>query len=154
MRVHGLQIPEALCRLIESGVWPNAETPWQEINQQEIHPILGAEAAHALSPDDDCIVMMKPPFHTIADEVAGGNKYWVSGVTNANEIDYAKAVIIADFGLGSDSPIILYYRNMNSPVVMYLRWSGNGNNIQHQWIQTHNSFEEFAVAVGLEKTHF
>jgi hypothetical protein len=153
MRVHGLKIPEALCRLIESGVWPNAETPWQQISLQNIYPVLGREAAHALSPDDDRIVMMKPPFHTIADEVAGGNKFWVADLTNVDEIDYGKAVIIADFGMGSDSAIILYYSDTDSPVVMCLRWSNDGNNIQHKWIQTHKSFEDFAVAVGLGKTH-
>jgi hypothetical protein len=150
MNVHELKIPAALCRLIEAGVWPNADTPWQEINRQSFHPILGAEAAHSLSPDDDRIVMMKPPFHTIADEVAGGNDFWVSGLTNASEIDYDKAVIIADFGMGSDSPIILYYGDVDLPVVMYLRWigNGNGNDIRHEWIQTHASFEEFAESVG------
>lgn len=152
MQIHGLKIPETLCRLIESGIWPNADTPWQEINRQDCDPILGVEAAHALSPEDNRIVMMKPPFHTIADEVAGGNKFWVTGVTNATEIDYEKAVVIADFGIGSDSPIILLYRDMDPPIIMYLRWSGNGNNIQHKWTQTHESFEDFAVAVGLEET--
>ena len=49
-------------------------------------------------------------------------------------IDYDKALItIADFGLGSDSPIILYYDSLDSPTVMYLRWSGNGQHIRHQW---------------------
>ena len=140
MRVHNLTIPDALCRLIESGVWPNAETPGGEIVRQDIQPILGKDAAHALSANDDRIVMMRPPFHTIADEVAGGNNFWVSGVTNANEIDYEKAIIIADFGIGSDSPIILYYGGTESPVVMYLQWSGSGSEIRQKWVQTHRSF--------------
>ena len=57
------------------------------------YPILGSDEAHKLSPDDDRLVMMKPPFHTIADEVAGGNDFWVTGLTNPNDIDYDKAVI-------------------------------------------------------------
>jgi hypothetical protein len=34
---------------------------------------------------------------------------------------------------------------------MYLRWTGNGENIQHKWIETHASFDDFAVAVGLDQ---
>jgi hypothetical protein len=93
--------------------------------------------------------MMKPPFHTIADEVAGGNLFRFKGVTNPDEIDYNRAVIIADFGMGSDSPIILYYSDMDNPVVMYLRWSGNGPNIKQSWVRTHDSFDDFARAIGL-----
>ena len=68
-------------------------------------------------------------------------------------IDYDKALIIADFGLGSDSPIILYYDSLDSPTVMYLRWSGNGQHIRHQWVETHATFDDFASAVGLDQMH-
>jgi len=78
MRVHRLDIPRALCKLIEAGVWPDANTPARGIFGQDFSPILGEEAAHALSPDDDHIVMLKPPFRTIADEVARGGSFWVS----------------------------------------------------------------------------
>lgn len=54
--------------------------------------------------------------------------------------------------MGSDSPIILYYKDSDSPVIMYLRWSRSGDNIQHSWVQTHASFEDFAAAIGLEQT--
>lgn len=139
-----LRLPDNLTHLIATGVWPT-ETP----NMQELHPLLGKHAAQVLSPDDDRIVLMVPPFHTIAVEVKGGNDFWTNDLTNVGEIDYEKALIIADFGLGSDSPIILYYRNTASPSVMYLRWSCDGENIQHEWIETHSTFDDFAKAVGL-----
>lgn len=148
MHVNDLKLPASLCKLIESGVWPIDST-----NSQELEPLLGKEAAQKLSAQDDRIVLMAPPFHTIADEVQGGNDFWTSGLTNADEIDYEKAVILADFGLGSDSPIILYYRTPSNPSVMYLRWIGNGENIRHQWIETHASFNDFARDVGLDQMH-
>ena len=93
---------------------------------------------------------MNPPFHTIADEVNHGNTFWVRDLTNYGEIDYSKAVIIADFGIGTDSPIILYYDDdSESPRVMYLKWSGSGSDICHSWVCTHSSFEEFANDTGL-----
>ena len=60
-----------------------------------------------------------------------------------------KPFAIADFGIGSDSPIILYYQEPE-PCVMYLRWSGDGATlVKHTWIRTHPSFAAFAQAVGL-----
>jgi hypothetical protein len=144
--MHNHKLPSGLTSLIESGVWPT-EIP----NMQERRPLLGKKAAHALSADDDRIVLMAPPFHTIADEVRGGNYFWTSGLTNVGEIDYENALIIADFGLGSDSPIILYFGNSQCPSVKYLRWTGNGDNIRHEWIETHTSFDDFVVAVGLDQ---
>jgi hypothetical protein len=143
MEVNGLRIPEALCRLVDAGVWPKSE------GHQELNPILGPDAAHVLSPIDDRIILMSPPFHTIADDIVGGNSWWLDGVSNPNEIDYEAAVIVADFGLGSDSPIILYYGDDDSPVVMYLRWMGDLGDKRQRWVKTHESFAEFARAVGL-----
>ena len=97
-----MKLPPLLNQLIESGVWPPANSI-----TLEFHPCLGKEAARQLSPDDDRIVLMTPPFHTIADELRQGNSFWKTGVSNPTEIDYDKALVIADFGLGSDSPIIL-----------------------------------------------
>jgi hypothetical protein len=69
------------------------------------------------------------------------------GLTNLGEIDYAKAVIIADFGMGSDSPIILYYEDLNEPCVMYLKWTSENHHPTHRWVCTHRSFSAFATDV-------
>jgi hypothetical protein len=146
MRVHQLEIPKALCQLIDAGVWPTAP---DEVGRQEYEPILGEDAAKVLSPEDTKIVLMNPPFHTIADEVSDGNEWWIEDLSNVGEIDYDKAVIIADFGIGTDSPIILYYDQPEPPSVMYLKWSWSGMASVHSWVRTHSSFEEFASDVGL-----
>lgn len=93
---------------------------------------------------------MPAPFDTIADEVKSGNTFWTVGVSNPSQIDYSLALIIADFGIGSDSPIILYYAAPQSPSVMFLQWSGGGDTeIRHNWVETHKSFEDFANAIGI-----
>jgi hypothetical protein len=84
----------------------------------------------------------------ISDEVAAGNRYWIDFLTNVGEIDYRHALIIADFGIGSDSPLILYY-DETEPCVMLLHWSGGATPVQHAWLRTHPSFATFAQAVGL-----
>ncbi len=73
----------------------------------------------------------------------------MTDLTNVGQIDYERALIIADFGMGSDSPIILYYETTSEPVVMYLKWTWHGRKPSHSWKQTHSSFEDFAADVGL-----
>ena len=143
MNTPHLPIPEHLTALIAQGAWtPTGATPGMMIN-------LGKDAAHRLSSEDDELILMPPPFHTIADEVVGGNSWWNTYLGNVGEIDYSKALIIADFGMGSDSPIVIYYQPLTEPVVMYLKWERQGQQIKHSWIRTHSSFVDFAKDVGL-----
>ena len=140
------KIPCELKMLIKQGVWPQAGS---NLTAQETNPIINAEATKRSWPDEEKIILTPPPFHTIKDEVDHGNTFWTEFLTNVGEIDYSKALIIADFGAGTDSPIILYYNN-DEPSIMYLRWSGGGQfPLKHSWISTHESFNEFAGAVGL-----
>lgn len=138
-----LPIPVLLSNLIASGVWTppgSRDGEWRA---------LGKAAARKLSPDDDQLVLVPPPFLTIADNVAEGNSWWMTDLTNVGEIDYYKALIIADFGMGSDSPIVLYYKSPVNPVVMYLQWTWKNQRSIHRWKQTHSSFLEFALDIGL-----
>ena len=134
MSGYGLILPELLDRLDRDGRWTGE---------------LGPEYARRLSPDDDRLVLLGSPFHTIAAEVAGGNEFWTRNLTNVGEIDYDRALIIADFGLGSDSPVVLYYRDSSEPVVMYLKWSVRDSTPSHAWVQTHESFEKLASDLDL-----
>ena len=135
MHVHQYQIPVELIRLINEGIWSR---------QKQFH----RDIVHKISPDDHEIVLESPPFHTIQDEVEDGNLFWTEGLTNVGKIDYSRAVIIADFGLGSDSPIILYYEEKEEASVMYLKWSSSEPHI-HSWEETHKTFKDFAVEIGL-----
>jgi hypothetical protein len=141
-----LPIPDHLTALIAQGAWTAPGTA------RGMMLNLGEDAAHRLSLEDDQLILMPPPFHTIADEIAGGNSWWNTGLSNVGEIDYSKALIIADFGMGSDSPIVLYYEPLAEPVVMYLNWKWEDRQPKHSWIRTHSSFLDFAGDVGLIKT--
>ncbi len=145
MQANEFIIPQYLLHLIEGGQWPNTI---EEVQRQEKEWVVDRDVVERIFPDFDRIVFMKPPFHTIGDEVKGGNDFWVSFLTNYGEIDYDKAVIIADFGLGSDAVIILYYENIASPVVMYLQWLFIEQKLHHKWVRTHNTFENFIEEIG------
>jgi hypothetical protein len=144
------ELPKRLLQLIDTGVWPTGYGTQSVINGQALDPIVGKTQARRISPTADTLILMPYPFHTIADEVRGGNLFWVRDLTNYGEIDYSKAVIIADFGLGADSVLILYYDDPTSPKVMYLKWSWDNNKVGHAWKHTHDSFDDFVAAIGLE----
>lgn len=56
--------------------------------------------------------------------------------------------MIGDFGLGSDSPIILdYAQDSTNPPVFRLRWGQNGHN---EWVPGARDFDEFAIMLGLD----
>jgi hypothetical protein len=70
MRVHDFTLPETLQALIQKGMWtPTGSQPGGMIN-------LGKGSARKLSQEDDQLVLMPPPFHTIADEVREGHYRW------------------------------------------------------------------------------
>lgn len=139
-------VPIELRRLIEKGEWPQAGSNRYD---QETNPIVGVEITQRIWPDYEKVILISPPFHTIGDEVEHGNTFWTEFLTNVGEIDYSKALIIADFGAGTDSPIILYYDN-DEPSILYLKWLRGGQfPLKHSWICTHKSFNEFARDIGL-----
>lgn len=143
MKTCELPLPELLTELIRNGKWTPAGTLCGGMFD------LGIGAARRLSTNDDQLVLMPPPFHSIADEIRDGNAWWKTDLTNVGEIDYEKAVIIADFGMGSDSPIILYYATLDEPQVLFLKWTWRKRQARHSWARTHATFEAFAADVGL-----
>jgi hypothetical protein len=62
-------------------------------------------------------------------------------------IDFDLALDIADFGLGSDAPILLDYReDTTNPRVIRLRWQQGTPN---QWVIMAPDFRSFVEALGL-----
>lgn len=65
-----------------------------------------------------------------------------------DQIEPEHALIIADFGIGADSVVILdYSRDPVDPPVLRLRWHvpGGGN----AWVIGARNFDEFATILGL-----
>jgi hypothetical protein len=61
-------------------------------------------------------------------------------------IDYDLAIIIGDFGLGSDAPIALDFReDATNPRVIRLSYSGG----RSRWISLAPDFASFVEALGL-----
>jgi len=103
------------------------------------------------APEEYEIHLWVPPFHTIAEEVAAAsvvvvNEFW-NRFGALDEIIAEKALILGDFGLGSDAPIILNYAvDAVDPPIFRLRWLSNQPT---KWVQGARNFDEFASILGL-----
>jgi hypothetical protein len=139
-----LKLPGLLKSLIDQGVWPREG---QNANDQEFNPIIPKEAVEKVFPGNSKLILMPPPYCTITEEK---NSFYTENISCVGQILYDRAVCIADFGAGSDSPVILYYQSSDDPCVMYLRWHEKELGVMNQdWIKSHDSFEEFVQDIGL-----
>jgi hypothetical protein len=105
-----LPLPPLLRQLIAAGIWATvAKAGWGQYER----PLASRERVRRFAPEEDEIHLWIPPFRTIADEVAAAsdvvvNEFWKRQGA-LDEIIPEKALILGDFGLGSDAPIILNF---------------------------------------------
>jgi hypothetical protein len=99
-----------------------------------------------LAADETRICLFSAPLHTVAEFVAGGHTYWNDPDMAPDGIDFALSIVIGDFGIGSDSPIILDYRD-SPPRVLRLQWATCGKN--NHWVVMCRDFASFVTALGL-----
>ena len=68
--------------------------------------------------------------------------------SSPGDIDFRRAIIIGDFGPGSDAPIALDYRqSRDCPSVIRYRWSPFGK--RNRWVYVAPSFSRFAAMLEL-----
>lgn len=144
--VGDLPLPKRLIGLIESGLWPRTHA---EAEQQNIRSLVPAERIHLFAPEEDRIYLAWPPFYTIAERSCGGAKGFWSQWGALQEISPELSVDIGDFGLGSDTTIVLDYReDRGNPVVIRLKWRKPEPNA---WIRCADSFDQFADMLALDR---
>jgi hypothetical protein len=110
------------------------------------------ERIHLFAPEQDRIYLISPPFHTVAERrgVRPGDKFW-SSFAAPDGISPELSIDIGAFGLGSDAPILLDYReNSSDPSVIRLviRWQLGQPNL---WVRCAETFDEFADMLGLDQ---
>lgn len=139
-----LKLPPLLEDMIQTGRWP--ATP-QAATSQNLKALPSPEDVRRLAPDESIIFLSPPPFHTIR-ELSKTNDFWNWPQTDPSGIDFDLAIVIGDFGLGSDSPILLDYRaNADSPKVIRLQWSNTGED--NRWVHMADDFATFVEVLGL-----
>ena len=128
-------LPDALQKLIDEGIWPQSD---EELRRQNLDPLITEVAIQSFAPDERKLYLYAEPFPTIETERIN-NKDFDDEWNALEEIDPKKALLIADFGLGSDTAIILDYRT-EEPELLRLK---RGKERNH-WIPLGLSTEEFA----------
>ena len=147
MLVDGLLIPERLIAAIDAGKWPRTAA---EALKQNLQSLIAEDRVRRLAADESKIYLYAPPFATLArivtNDASGESFYAKFGAIH--QLVPTAEVEIADFGLGSDAPILLDYRaGPTNPKVIRLWWPGDGR--PNQWVDMAADFESFAENLGL-----
>ncbi len=148
MKVGELLLPKRLVALMDAGLWPHTAKQARNLMDNCNVP---RERIHLFAPEEDHLYLAVPPFHTIAERVRnqGKGQFW-SRFGALEQIAPELSVDIGFFGLGSDSAIVLDYRQDGSePPVLRLRWRKLEPN---EWVRCADSFDEFADMLGLDRT--
>jgi hypothetical protein len=136
---HSLQIPKELTALIESGFWPRDH---DQARSQNLRSLVPESSVRQFAPEEHKLFLLPPPFYIVRQFLKGPEeKFWADPRTALHEIDPDLTLLIGDFGLGSDAPIALDYRQrIDQPSVIRLRWAKDGNH----WIEIAPTFAAFA----------
>jgi hypothetical protein len=157
--VGSLSLPKRLLTLIDSGLWP--KTPVEAMHQN-IRSLVSKERVQVFAPEQDRMYLLSPPFSTVAARMTHNRKFWVR-FGALEQISSELSVLIADFGLGSDSPILLDYRPDGSnpavirlilnPVLGETLASGRKRVVgwANVWLRCADTFDAFADMLGLEQ---
>ncbi len=135
-----MKIPDEIQKLIDEGIWPKDRASSLSQNSK---PIISIEAIRLLALEEEGLYLYSPPFHTVQDELDDQkNSFWLDPRSAVHEIDPRQAIVIGDFGMGSDAAIILDYRlDSSQPKVLRLRWEESGNH----WVECAKTFSDFAM---------
>jgi hypothetical protein len=157
--VGGLPLPKRLLSLIYCGLWPRTSDAERH---QNIRSLVSKERVQAFAPYQDRMYLLSPPFSTVATRMAGGEEFW-SEFGALEQISPELSVLIGDFGLGSDSPVLLDYRcGVYTPAVIRLELNPilgetvtNGRKEvlgwANLWLRCADTFDTFADMLGLEQ---
>lgn len=138
-----LALPPLLNELIAAGRWPR--TPAEAL-RQNLAPLVAVARIQALAPEESDLHLEAPPFMTVRAVLADGS-FWNERTADLGHIDVDRTIIIGDFGLGSDAPIVLDYRlDAVNPRVLWLLWPSEA---QNRWVVMAPDFATFVSALGL-----
>ena len=80
-----------------------------KLHVQDLKPLATQERVESMAPGENTIYLMPPPFLTVR-ELSVKQEFWHWPIADPGGIDFDLALLIGDFGVGSDAPILLDYR--------------------------------------------
>lgn len=145
--------------MLHDGRWPRTESEAHEKGWSDSR--VSKDLVRAIVPWESNLYFQPPPFQTVAQyqQHERGDKrwrncpFWTGSFSAPSELEPQKALVIGDFGHGSDSPIVLDYRSgVTSPLVLALqiKWIGTTPPMfDNHWIQISPSFHNLVQRLGL-----
>ncbi|MGB0562837.1 MAG: hypothetical protein ACPGVO_13690, partial [Spirulinaceae cyanobacterium] len=142
MNINDLKIPSRLIELINDGVCPST---YSDIKKQNLEPLFSEEQVKNINPEMSTIFFESPPFISMErlKTINENEEFWP--YENVESINLSRALLIGDFGIGSESVLILYYEEYrNEPSVWMLVWYlESGSTLNCRWTKVTDSFVEF-----------
>lgn len=124
-----------ILRLVAEGRWPGEAS-------------VSEERFRRMAPEESELFLQRPPFATVRD-LSASNPFWTLPSSDPEGLDFDRAVLIGDFGLGSDAPIVLDHRlSLEAPRVLRLRWATTGE--ENRWVEMAPSVEAFVEGLGIQ----
>lgn len=133
--------------MIEAGTWPGTRAA---VMAQSEFPIVPNDVVSAVIPGEERIYFFSPPFLTAQQASEGGEEYPI-GPDDTSIPDLGQLLVIGDFGLGSESSLLLDYSQPDSkPRVARLVSFAVPDGYDNQYSILAESFAEFCQLVGLQ----
>lgn len=122
-----------------AGGWPVRGT---RVEEQHLAALVPPALVKRFAPDEHQIVLFPPPFVTVAEDAEQNPDYW-RDFGAMSQLHPEDAVLIADFGLGSDTSVVVDLHAAPARV-MRLAWAADGN----RWVEIAPSVEAFLPLLG------
>jgi hypothetical protein len=135
-----MNIPPLIHELVAEGRWPRTRSvlPCENVPEDRVR---------ALAAEESGICLFPPPFAEVR-MLVGVEPFWMWPESDPDGIDFETTLVIGDFGLGSDAPIVLdYSADAERPSVRRLRWPQDGT--PNRWVEMAPDVETFVRVLGL-----
>ncbi len=139
-------LPEKLILLIDSGFWPVTA---KEVEAQNEFPLIDEHVVHHAIPDEYRLYLIQPPFKSVEELCAFEDDIWRE-FSVESEFDLSKLIVIADFGLGSDSILVLDYQHSTEPALVRLAYSHFKDVQENKATAVAPSFGAFCEVLGID----
>jgi hypothetical protein len=131
-----VELPALLQVMIDDGRWSTPEGA----NDERISVV----TARQWDPSAPGIHLLAEPV-TLSSDLAAAPT--LGDLWNTADVDPERCLVIADFGLGSDNPIVLDFADQ-PPSVRTLRWPVDRTG-RSTWVTIAATFDEFVSELGL-----
>lgn len=152
-----LPLPPLLEAMIQAQSWPHSD---EAARRQNLTPLVSRERVFAATSGDEgrlsaptYVFLDPPPFRTVAQRIADSERQFWLEFADPEGIVFERTLVIGDFGLGSDAPIVLDYRvDRSAPTVLRLSYgSEHAPRNPPRWVPFALTFNAFVDLLGLSR---